>query len=56
VKPPMRFSTGQIEALRLAAEPLRPSSRPAFLEAVASRLQGCTSLGDGQLWRVLMEL
>jgi hypothetical protein len=39
-----------------AAQPLGPEDRPKFLEALADRLKGCREIGDGQLYRVIVEI
>jgi hypothetical protein len=38
------------------ARPLSPDQRAAFLEMVAAKLNGRSSLGDGQLYRLCREL
>jgi hypothetical protein len=49
----MTFSASQMEALRLAAAPLKPRVRQAFLHAISERLRGCAEIGDGSLQRTI---
>ena len=52
--PPLRLSDDQLDAIFRAAEPLHPSDRGPFLEAVAALLQGC-EIGDGAVSRAARE-
>jgi hypothetical protein len=47
------LSDAQRPALWLAARPLQPHDRQAFLEALAAELNGCDEPGDGELHRVI---
>ena len=51
----LSLSDNQLEALMAAAKPLQAADRPAFLDAVAQRLTGMTTLSDGIVHRALAE-
>jgi hypothetical protein len=46
----------QVQAIIDAARPLQPDERSAFLEALTKRVAGRTTIGDGELCRLLREL
>ena len=43
--PPLRLSDDELDAVMLAARPLRPHDRDAFLQEVANALAGCSEIG-----------
>jgi len=45
--PPLRLSDDELDAVMLAARPLRPDDRDAFLQEVANALAGCSEIGPG---------
>ena len=50
------FSDEQVNAIYAAATPLSPTDRGAFLQALAERLRGVDEIGDGLLYRTIVEL
>ena len=51
--PPLRLSDDELDAVMLAARPLRPHDRDAFLQEVANALAGCSEIGPGTVpWLV----
>jgi len=45
--PPLRLSDDELDAVMLAARPLRPHDRDAFLQDVADQLSTCAVIGPG---------
>src|SRR5215470_17051573 len=45
--PPLRLSDDELDAVMLAARPLRPHDRDSFLQEVATALAGCSEIGPG---------
>jgi hypothetical protein len=45
--PIIRLSDDELDAVMLAARPLRPHDRDAFLQEVANALAGCSEIGPG---------
>ena len=52
----MALSKQQQAAVQLAAQPLQPRDRPAFVEAVAKELSGCVEPGDGEVHRAIRKV
>jgi hypothetical protein len=53
---PIALSDSQLTTIMGLARPLQPHERARFLELVASRLNGRSEIGDGQLYRLLRDL
>ena len=53
--PPIKLSDSELDSVLAAARPLPVASRDAFLQQVASTLQGCTEVGPGTIYRVVAE-
>jgi hypothetical protein len=53
---PLALSDDQITSIMQLSRPLQPDQRTAFLEMLATKLQGQTELGDGALYRICREL
>jgi hypothetical protein len=53
---PLCLSDEQITTIMQLARPLLPDQRTAFLEMLATRLDGCRELGDGAIYRLCREL
>jgi hypothetical protein len=54
--PPVRLSDSELDAVMAAARPLPVERRDAFLQAVASALQGCREVGPGVVYRVAAQV
>jgi len=54
--PPIRLSDSELDAVMAAAQPLAVERRDAFLQQVASALQGCGEIGPGVVHRICAEL
>ena len=52
---PLKLSDSELDAVMAAARPLDVSLRDAFLQQVASALQGCREIGPGVVYRVAAE-
>jgi hypothetical protein len=53
--PPIRLSDSELDAVMRAAGPLAVERRDAFLQQVASALQGCGEIGPGVVHRICSE-
>src|SRR5262245_33110671 len=53
---PLRLTDEQITTIMALARPLTPNQRSAFLEMLATKLDGRGELGDGQIYRACREL
>jgi len=53
---PLRLTDNQLSAVLSAAQPLAQNVREDFLEALAARLQQCSELGDGLVFRIIREV
>jgi len=54
VMAPIRLTDEQLDAVFRAARPLRVADRDAFLQDVASALQGRSEIGDGDIHRAIV--
>jgi hypothetical protein len=54
--PPLALSDAQLTTVMGLARPLLPAQRIAFLEMLASKLNGQHELGDGAIYRLCREL
>jgi len=54
--PPIRLSDDELDAIFAAARPLAVERRDAFLQQVASALQGCGEIGPGVVYRVAAQV
>jgi hypothetical protein len=52
---PIALTDEQLDSIMAIASALHPTDRPAFLEALAARLNGISELGDGVLNRAAKE-
>jgi hypothetical protein len=53
--PPIRLSDDELDAVMAAARPLAVERRDAFLQRVASALEGC-EIGPGVVYRVAAQV
>jgi hypothetical protein len=53
---PIRLSDSELAAVFDAARPLDVSVRDAFLQDVATMLQGCVEIGPGTVHRICAEV
>jgi hypothetical protein len=53
---PLRLSDAELDAVLLAARPIAPHRRDAFLQAVADALTVQRELGPGAVYRVIREV
>jgi hypothetical protein len=51
--PPIRLSDSELDAMMAAARPIAVEHRDAFLQEVASLLQGCVEVGPGTVHRAI---
>lgn len=54
--PPLKLSDDELSAVLAAARPLPVECRDAFLQQVASALQGCGEIGPGVVYRVAAQV
>jgi hypothetical protein len=54
--PPLALSDAQITTVMQLSRPLLPAQRVAFLEMLATKLNGQRELGDGAIYRLCREL
>ena len=54
--PPIRLTDAELDAVMAAARPLPVERRDAFLQQVASALQGCREVGPGVVHRICAEV
>jgi hypothetical protein len=53
---PLAFTDSQLDQIMRLTHPLQPHQRVAFLEKLATRLNGCREVGDGMIYRAAREL
>ena len=53
--PPLKLSDDELSQIMLACQPLEPSRRAGFLQAVAASLQSCGEIGPGSVYRAVAE-
>ena len=52
--PPLKLSDDELSQIMLACQPLEPSRRAGFLQAVAASLQSCGEIGPGSVHRAIV--